>query len=50
LRGRLGKAEGRIWLPDGTVAAESHMSLADVPQQLLASTHPKLLNWKIDPG
>jgi acyl-coenzyme A thioesterase PaaI-like protein len=48
LRGRLGKAEGRILLPDGTVAAESHMSLADVPQQLLASTNPKLLNWKID--
>jgi len=48
LRGRLGKAEGRILLPDGAVAAESHMSLADVPQQLLASTNPQLLNWKID--
>jgi acyl-coenzyme A thioesterase PaaI-like protein len=48
LRGRLGKAEGRILLPDGTVAAESRMSLADVPEQLLASTHPKLLNWKVD--
>ncbi len=48
LRGRLGKAEGRIILPDGTVAAESQMSLADVPKQLLASTNPKQLNWKID--
>jgi uncharacterized protein (TIGR00369 family) len=48
LRGRLGKAEGRIHLPGGKVACEAAMSLADVPQELLASTHPKLLNWKID--
>ena len=48
LRGRLGKAEGRIMLPDGTVACEAQMSLADVPKELLESTHPSLLNWKID--
>ena len=48
LRGRLGKAEGRIHLPDGTVAAESHMSLADVPRALLDSANPALLNWKVD--
>jgi len=48
LRGRLGKAEGKIYLPGNRVACESAMSLADVPQELLASTHPKLLNWKID--
>jgi len=48
LRGRLGKAEGKIFLPDGTVACESVMTLADVPEELLASTHPKLLNWKLD--
>ena len=48
MRGRLGKAEGRIFLPGGTLACESHMSLADVPEELLASTNPKLLNWKVD--
>lgn len=48
LRGRLGKAEGQIILPGGAVAAESQMSLADVPQALMARTNPKLLNWKID--
>jgi len=48
LRGRLGKAEGRIILPDGTIAAESQMSLADVPRELLSRTHPKLLNWHVD--
>jgi uncharacterized protein (TIGR00369 family) len=48
LRGRLGKAEGGVYLPDGTLAAEAHMSLADVPKELLASTNPRLLNWKVD--
>lgn len=48
LRGRLGKAEGRILLPDGSLAAESHMSLADVPREFLDRTNPALLNWKID--
>jgi uncharacterized protein (TIGR00369 family) len=48
LRGRLGKAEGKIVLPDGTVACESQMSIADVPDELIARTNPRLLNWKID--
>jgi len=48
LRGRLGKAEGRILLPDGTIAAESQMTLADVPEALLGSANPQLLNWHVD--
>lgn len=48
LRGRLGKAEGRIVLPDGTVACESSMTLADIPQALLTSANRALLNWKVD--
>lgn len=48
LRGRLGKAEGRILLPDGTLAAESQMTLADVPDELMARANPQLLNWKVD--
>ena len=39
---------GETILPDGTVACESIMSLADVPEELLASTNPALLNWKVD--
>jgi hypothetical protein len=35
-------------LPDGTLACEAQMSLADVPKELLASTNPSLLNWKVD--
>ena len=48
LRGRLGKAEGKILLPDGTVACESVMTLADIPQELLSETHLARLNWKVD--
>ena len=48
LRGRLGKAEGRIILPDGTVACEAAMTLADLPQELLTRTRLNLLNWKVD--
>jgi len=48
LRGRLGKAEGEIVLPDGTIACEAAMTLADVPDELLSSTNPQLLNWKVD--
>ena len=48
LRGRLGKAEGHIYLPDGTVACESSMTLADIPAELLSRTNRALLNWKVD--
>ena len=48
LRGRLGKAVGEIRLPDGTVAAEAEMTLADVPAALLASANLDALGWRID--
>jgi uncharacterized protein (TIGR00369 family) len=48
LRGRLGKAEGFIELPDGTIACDTQLTLADVPQSLLERSDPALLNWKID--
>ncbi|MEE8495215.1 MAG: PaaI family thioesterase [Xanthomonadales bacterium] len=48
LRGRLGKAEGKLYLPDGTLACESAMTLADIPQELLTSANRALLKWKVD--
>jgi acyl-coenzyme A thioesterase PaaI-like protein len=48
LRGRLGKAQGQINLPDGTVACETSITLADIPAELLTETHQNLLNWKVD--
>ena len=48
LRGRLGKAEGKIFLPDGTIACEAAMTLADIPQELLSETNQALLKWEVD--
>ena len=48
LRGRLGKAVGEVILPDDTIAAEAEMTLADVPQELLADTNLDALGWYVD--
>ena len=48
LRGRLGKAVGEIILPDGKVAAETTMTLADVPNDLLRDADMGALGWRID--
>lgn len=48
LRGRLGQAEGHILLPDGTLAAEATMTLADVPAELLANANLEALGWYVD--
>ena len=48
LRGRLGRAIGEIHLPDGSVAAESSMTLADVPQEMIANSDLDALGWRID--
>jgi acyl-coenzyme A thioesterase PaaI-like protein len=48
LRGRLGKAIGEIALPDGTIAAESAMTLADVPDELIYGADFDALGWRID--
>ena len=48
LRGRLGKAVGQIVLPDGKVAAESEMTLADVPAELMTAVNLEALGWRVD--
>ncbi len=49
LRGRLGQAVGEIRLPDGLVAAEAAMTLADLPAALLAEADPQAFGWRVDP-
>jgi hypothetical protein len=39
---------GEIRLPDGTVAAEAEMTLADVPAELLADANLDALGWRVD--
>jgi acyl-coenzyme A thioesterase PaaI-like protein len=48
LRGRLGKAVGELILPDGTIAAEAAMTLADVPQEILVNADLDALGWYVD--
>ncbi len=49
LRGRLGKAVGELYLPNGTIAAESVMTLADVPAALLGEgLNLEALGWRVD--
>ena len=48
LRGRLGKAVGEVILPDGTIAAEAAMTLADVPAEVLAQADLAALGWRLD--
>ena len=48
LRGRLGKAVGEVILPDGKIAAEAAMTLADVPAEMLVNADLAALGWYVD--
>jgi acyl-coenzyme A thioesterase PaaI-like protein len=48
LRGRLGQAVGEVRLPDGAVAAEAAMTLADVPAEMMAGADLAALGWRVD--
>ncbi len=47
LRGRLGKAVGELTLPGGTVAAQTAMTLADLPQSIREGADFRALGWRI---
>lgn len=49
MRGKLGKAIGEIRLPGGKIAAESALTLADVPQEVVEKADLDALGWHIDP-
>jgi acyl-coenzyme A thioesterase PaaI-like protein len=48
MRGRLGRAVGKLQLPGGIVAVEAALTLADVPDELLDSADPEELGWRVD--
>ena len=48
LRGRLGKAVGELTLPDGTVAAQTAMTLADLPKAIRQKANLAALGWRVD--
>jgi len=47
--GRVGKAEGKIVLPDGTVACEAQLILAKMPNELADENRMDSLEWRVDP-
>jgi acyl-coenzyme A thioesterase PaaI-like protein len=48
LRGRLGRAVGEVRLPDGSIAAEAAMTLADVPAEIISYANLEALGWRVD--
>lgn len=48
LRGRLGKAEGKIYLPDGSVGCEAELTLADMPSEIKDESRVARLGWGVD--
>ena len=48
LRGRLGKAEGKLMNPDGLVLAEAALTIADIPEEILTSANLEALGWYVD--
>lgn len=49
MRGRLAQAAGEVRLPDGTVAAEAELTLADLPEQFRVDGDLEALGWKVYP-
>jgi uncharacterized protein (TIGR00369 family) len=48
-RGRLATARSEVRLPDGTLAAEAEVVLADIPEDVFEGTEAELLDWRIWP-
>jgi acyl-coenzyme A thioesterase PaaI-like protein len=49
MRGRLGQATGEVCLPDGAVAVEASLTLADLPEQFRIDGDLDALGWKVYP-
>lgn len=48
-RGRLATARSELRLPDGALAAEAEVVLADVPGELMEGREIDLLDWRVWP-
>ena len=48
-RGRLAEAHAEIRLPDGTVASEASVTLAQVPDQTFSESDFERLGWRVYP-
>jgi hypothetical protein len=48
-RGRFTEAQAQLLLPDGRVAADAEVALADLPAALREQFDPERLGWRVDP-
>lgn len=48
-QGRLAMAHSEIRLPDGTVAAEAEITLAQIPKEYVPDTDLEALGWRVYP-
>ena len=48
-RGRLATAHAELRLPDGTLAAETEVVLADVPEEMMDGQEAEMLDWQVWP-
>ena len=46
--GRIGRARGEIYLPDGTLACEAELTLANMPGELAGQRRLDALDWAVD--
>lgn len=47
-KGRIAKAQGQIILPNGVVACEAQLTLADMPKALASDSRLESLDWFVD--
>ena len=48
LKSRIAKAQGKIYLPDGRVACEAELTMADMPAEIATHSRLEALNWAVD--
>lgn len=49
MKGRIAKAAGKIYLPDGSVACEAELTMADMPATIKSPDRVDALGWQVDP-
>lgn len=49
LKGRICKAHGQIFLPDGRVGCEAELTLADMPSEMANESTLSQLGWRLIP-
>jgi uncharacterized protein (TIGR00369 family) len=49
LKSRIAKAQGKLYLPNGQVACEAELTMADMPTEIATPSRLSALKWTVDP-